>query len=266
MKSVEQRRDRGFTLIELMVAMTIGLLLTVTIAQIFLGSRRTYSTNDDLSRMQENMRYTHDMLNRVVRMTGYMAYPGSSPIDIDAIKGVFPGATPALAGVDGDGGSTSAVTTPDSFTVRFQGTGSDTGVADGETTDCLGNIVSPTATSTNIFTINATTKSLECDIGDGKPQVLVSDVENMQILYGEETTGDFATDKYVPRNLVANMDRVMAVRIALLFRTPNLNVRSAPDTSTYPLFAGTVPAPTGPEATRIRRTMTMTIALRNRSP
>ena len=265
MKVLSSGRQRGYTLIELMVALTIGLLLTVTVAQIFLGSRRTYATTDDLARMQENMRYTHDVMNRIVRMAGYMAYPGNLQTDIDDIKGVFPASRPALAGTDGDSGSTSAVSNPDTLTVAFQGTGSDAGVADGETTDCLGNPVGPSTIAVNTFSIDPATKSLVCSNGTATT-VLVSDVENMQVLYGEETSGDFAVDKYVPFTASVEMNKVMSVRIALLFRTPNQNVRSTPDTSQYQLLGGTVNAPTGAEATRIRRTLTMTIALRNRSP
>lgn len=263
----------GFTLIELMVAMTIGLLLTVTIAQIFLGSRRTYSTNDDLSRMQENMRYTHDLLNRTIRMAGYMSYPGNSSVNVEDIVGVFPPSKPALSGTDGNGGATDDVSVPDTITVAYQGTGINSTTPDGVTTDCAGNAVPPGVVATMTYSIgpdpnppNKGIPSLLCDPGTGNPIAVVNDVENMQILYGEETSGDFAVDKYVPLTAGVNMDRVMSVRIALLFRTPNQNVRSAPDTSAYPLLAGTVAAPSGAEATRIRRTMTMTIALRNRSP
>ena len=35
------RVTRGFTLVELLVAMTLGLFLTVVVAQLFLGSRAT---------------------------------------------------------------------------------------------------------------------------------------------------------------------------------------------------------------------------------
>ena len=37
-------KDRGFTLIELMVAVTIGLMLTLVVANLFLGSRATFLT------------------------------------------------------------------------------------------------------------------------------------------------------------------------------------------------------------------------------
>ena len=269
MSSHSRRRGAGFTMVELLVAVTIGLLLTVTIAQIFLGSRRTYSTTDDLARMQENMRFAHDVLNRTIRMAGYMSYPANSAVTVEDIVGVF-ATSPALNGVDGDGGAADKASVPDSITVAYQGTGDSAGKADGVTRDCAGTAVAPGVISTSTFTIgpdpDTKVPSLLCSANGADPIALVSDVENMQILYGEETSGDFSTDRYGPRNSVGVMDRVMSVRIALLFRTPNLNVRSEPDKAVQKLHGGTVDAPTGEEATRIRRTMTMTIALRNRTP
>ncbi|MGZ5145108.1 MAG: PilW family protein, partial [Burkholderiales bacterium] len=60
------QNDRGFTLIELMVAMTIGLMLTLVVANLFLGSRATFQTTDETSRMQENIRYAYQLLTRSI--------------------------------------------------------------------------------------------------------------------------------------------------------------------------------------------------------
>jgi type IV pilus assembly protein PilW len=270
MTSHRTRRSAGFTLVELMVALTIGLLLTVAVAQLFIGSRQSYATTDDAARMQENMRFAYDVLSRTARMAGYMAYAGDSAVDVEDLKGVFGATNLALDGTDGNN-SVTDVTTPDTLTVRYQGTGDVAGTPDGATTDCLGAPIGTLATATNIFSVGPDPltgfPSLLCRTSAAGPDVaIISDVENMQILYGEETSGDFTADRYVPRNMVANIDRVVSLRIALLFRTPNLNVRSTPDTTAYPLHGGTLPAKTGAEATRIRRVMTLTVALRNRSP
>jgi type IV pilus assembly protein PilW len=270
MRSPRSGRNLGFTLVELMVAVTIGLLLTIAVAQLFVGSRQSYATTDDMARMQENMRFTHDVLSRTARMAGYMAYPGDSAVDVEDLKGVFGPTNLALDGTDGNNSLTD-VTTPDTLIVSYQGTGDIAGTPDGATTDCQGTPIGTLATATNIYSIGpdpvTSVPALLCRTSPGGTDVaIITDVENMQILYGEETSGDFTADKYVPRNMVSNIDRVVSLRIALLFRTPNLNVRSTPDTTTYQLHGGTLPAKTGAEATRIRRVMTLTVALRNRSP
>jgi len=64
------RRERGVTLIELMVSMTLGLLLTGAIMQIFLRNRVTYAFNDGLSQIQENARFALDHVANSTRMAG----------------------------------------------------------------------------------------------------------------------------------------------------------------------------------------------------
>jgi type IV pilus assembly protein PilW len=61
----------GFGLIELMIAMTIGLILLGGIGYVFLGSKQTFRTQDDFSRMQESVRYALETVGVDVRMAGY---------------------------------------------------------------------------------------------------------------------------------------------------------------------------------------------------
>lgn len=65
-------RERGVTLIELMIAMLIALILTAGIIQIFVGNRATYAFNEGLSRVQENARFALDYVANDARMAGYM--------------------------------------------------------------------------------------------------------------------------------------------------------------------------------------------------
>ncbi|MFC1665831.1 PilW family protein, partial [Pseudomonadota bacterium] len=51
------KRTKGFTLIELMVAMVIGLFLLAGLIQIFFAGKQTYRLGDGLSRLQENGRF-----------------------------------------------------------------------------------------------------------------------------------------------------------------------------------------------------------------
>lgn len=62
----------GLSLIELMVALVIGLILTAGIIQLFVGSKQTYRFQEALSRLQENGRFATETLNYDVRMAGNM--------------------------------------------------------------------------------------------------------------------------------------------------------------------------------------------------
>jgi type IV pilus assembly protein PilW len=64
-------RQRGVTLVELMISLLLGLLLTAGIIQVFVGNRVTYAFNDGLSRIQENARFSLDHIAYHARMAGY---------------------------------------------------------------------------------------------------------------------------------------------------------------------------------------------------
>ncbi len=61
----------GFTLVELMIAMLLGLFLIGGILQIFIGSRQTYRMQENLSRLQENGRFVMDFITKDNRMMGF---------------------------------------------------------------------------------------------------------------------------------------------------------------------------------------------------
>jgi type IV pilus assembly protein PilW len=65
------RSQHGVTLIELMVSLVLGLLVTSGVIQIFIANRATYAFNEGLARLQENGRFSLDALNFNVRMAGY---------------------------------------------------------------------------------------------------------------------------------------------------------------------------------------------------
>ncbi|SEP85082.1 type IV pilus assembly protein PilW [Ectothiorhodospira magna] len=61
----------GLSLVELMVAMVIGLILVGGAIQIFLGTSQTYRLTESLSRMQEDGRFALDQLNHDLRHVGF---------------------------------------------------------------------------------------------------------------------------------------------------------------------------------------------------
>ncbi len=65
------RADQGFTLVELMVAVTIGLIILAAVAQLFATSRATFGLEESMARVQENGRFAMEFLARDIRMAGY---------------------------------------------------------------------------------------------------------------------------------------------------------------------------------------------------
>lgn len=59
--------QRGFTLVELMVALLLGLLVVAAASSLFLSNKRVYGATEAINRIQENQRGAFEMLARDIR-------------------------------------------------------------------------------------------------------------------------------------------------------------------------------------------------------
>lgn len=101
--------------------------------------------------------------------------------------------------------------------------------------------------------------------GNAVTEMLVDNVDGFQILYGVNSLkdGQRVADEYVPANEVSDWRDVVSVRLALLLRSQEDNVRTEADTRTYDLIDTTVdPA----DDRRLRKTFSTVITLRNQAP
>lgn len=64
------RSQSGLTLIELMIAMVMGLFLLAGVLAVFVSSKQAYRTNDALARVQESGRFALEFLSRDIRNAG----------------------------------------------------------------------------------------------------------------------------------------------------------------------------------------------------
>jgi len=78
-------RQQGFTLVELMIAMVLGLLLMGGVIQMHTANRQTYRVSEGVSRVQENARYAMAMIQREVRMAGYFGCNSETDLE-DILK------------------------------------------------------------------------------------------------------------------------------------------------------------------------------------
>ncbi|MGB1447888.1 MAG: PilW family protein, partial [Arenicellales bacterium] len=65
------RRQRGVTLVELMIALAIGLLVTVAMLKVYVDASRMYRFNEGLARVQENGRFGLEFIRRDARVAGF---------------------------------------------------------------------------------------------------------------------------------------------------------------------------------------------------
>jgi len=73
------RNQRGVSLVELMVSITIGLILMAGVLSIFMSSKVTYLANEKTARLQENGRVALDLIQHDVRSAGFMGCARSVP-------------------------------------------------------------------------------------------------------------------------------------------------------------------------------------------
>lgn len=67
-----RRRIAGLSIVELMVALTIGLILLAALTRLFAVSRSTYTLEEGLARIQESGRFAMEFLTQDIRMAGYI--------------------------------------------------------------------------------------------------------------------------------------------------------------------------------------------------
>ncbi len=89
-------RQRGLSLIELMVALAIGSVLIVGAIYVFSRGRSTYAVNESIARLQENGRYVLSVLEPDVELAGYYGLT-NSPDTIRFVDGASPGTVYAVA-------------------------------------------------------------------------------------------------------------------------------------------------------------------------
>jgi len=64
-------RDRGFTLVELLIAMAVGMIVLGATYSLFTIQSKQLGNQDVIAEMQQNARIAMDMVSREVRMAGY---------------------------------------------------------------------------------------------------------------------------------------------------------------------------------------------------
>lgn len=108
-------KTSGFSLIELMVAILVGIILLGGMIQIFIMSRTSYRVQTSLNYMQENLRFASNQLNYSVRMSGFVHSVPDTSGGAVRLDGSMPapscGLTSWLSGMQGFDGAASGLPT-----------------------------------------------------------------------------------------------------------------------------------------------------------
>lgn len=198
--------QRGLTLIELLVAMTLGLMIVLAAAAALLVSRQGFFAVDAASQLRDNARYAQDIVQRIGVQAGFknvffLKGSGSAnePPHVYGINNAKRSSNNQAWDESSSWGASDAGKNSDILVLRAQtSTAADSSTAaDGTMIDCLG--VAPTAIPTSqddrfvsILHVGASGSgepALMCsrsNTGDAPydTQPLVQGVETFQVLYG----------------------------------------------------------------------------------
>jgi type IV pilus assembly protein PilW len=224
-------RQAGFTLVEMMVALAIGLVVALGFAVSFVNLKTTFTTQDKLSQLQDNERLALAFLTASVEQAGYFPNPTSNtrttamPQYVTADDATY-GTTVAgqfLMGMPPNG------SIPESLSTLYaSATGDGLLTCQGGTNGTTGTIV-----IRNVFFVDATTHALGCQAyvngstttAPGATfQPLISNVSSMSVLYSVDTNADGYADTYMTANTVTANNHwpdVKAVQVTLNFLNPN---------------------------------------------
>ena len=370
----------GFTIVELLVAATLGVMILGAAVSMFSNNKRLYQSQDEMGRLQENARFALNIMINDLRMVGHVGCHGDANLVYNHLKGVTPGwdstknlpkggnfASPDPTGlfafqenllIEGSNNKSSwfpsasteevsgMVASSDAITIRYLEpvdfylmdngvdqtaetikVSSNSGLDKGHVvalSDCNGSDMiqitkAPTTTGCGVPARNSTGPTDTCYStvefkdgtiagvspgneysalshdynlsneakflrartnryfigldGDGNhalfrksnddsAEPIVDGVENMQVLYGEDTDGDLSANSYLAANAVSNWGNVVSVQIGLLVRTPD-EYGPDVDNDTYRVLDELAIDPANDR--RQRRVVSTTIQLRNRN-
>src|SRR3546814_11566616 len=70
----------GFSLVELMISLVLGLIVIGGVTTVFLSNQQSYRSNEGLSQLQENSRIAFELMARDIRQTGLTGCGHERPI------------------------------------------------------------------------------------------------------------------------------------------------------------------------------------------
>lgn len=101
-----KKNGNGYSLIELMVTLLIGMIILNGVFQVVISSKRSYLDHKEISYIQENARFALDTLSRDIRMAGYIGCANNNTEQVNVIANDVMGfiGTAGIAGFDDESG------------------------------------------------------------------------------------------------------------------------------------------------------------------
>lgn len=230
--SVENCRraaHRGFTLIEILVALLIGLFLLGALMAIVQSNRHAFFDQNQLGQLHDSERMAMSLMSDVIQSAGYFPDPTTNTSGV-LIAAPAPAPAPAFIvgqSITGAAGTAPPGGTGASITVRYV-TAPNDGILNcsGLSNTTAANIVYvntfKVANGQLVCTMNGTDFNLVSGIGNA---TTTAGITNMKVLYGVKTNAAAPgnnVDTYLTADLMTstNWNSVISVVVTLTFTNP----------------------------------------------
>jgi len=232
--------QRGFSPIEMLVGLAIGLLLVMGLSEGITRQHMNARVQEELSRMEDAGRFALHAIERSLRQAGFRpndSTPETSPLAADASF--------QEGAVIGPSGSSASA-----LMLRYQG------ISDGTQTNCQGVTSKTNTMQVELWSLGLA--SLQCTVL-GFTQPLAPSVEDLQFALGLDNDGDGSADELLLPATVEKWTNVVSVRVYLRLLSGEDGLIESPQP--YEDANGRL---TTPGDRRLRRTFTATVSLRQR--
>ena len=190
------KRQRGLTIVELMIAVSIGALVTLLAVTVLVTSNAGFVAQAEAASVDDAGRFALASIERAARQTGFVDWERE-----DLAGGADPAAPPGVRGLDAASLSATsaaladprpqAVNGSDILALRFAGSGPADG--DGSMTTCAGFAVGAGQQGWSIFYVGlnaAGEPELRCKYkgaNSWSAEAVIGGVDSFQVLYGLDT-------------------------------------------------------------------------------
>lgn len=221
-------RERGYSMIELSVAILIALFLLGGVLLVEQSVHRAYGDQSGLTQLQDEERFAMTLITEVVQTAGHYPNPTLNSVDtaLPALTSTTPQSQQIIYQQEQSVFGTYNTGTPasDSIAVRFMTTAQENlTLCDGTTG--AGN------TYTNYFFVTGDATHgyyLDCELQTGatwaaSPVQLVKGLQQISVLYGVNTSGtDNTVDTYLRADQMSSTNwlNVTSAKITLTFTNP----------------------------------------------
>ncbi|WP_163836630.1 PilW family protein [Spartinivicinus ruber] len=220
-------KQQGLSLVELMIAILLGLILTAASLQIFQSLSMTFRHNSQLARTQENGRFSLELLSRDIRMAGYR-----NPDKGELLNYFYVEATNECKTSDSfctnDGRSNQS----DRIAIQLEASNE---------VDCTGHKVDSEKIVVNVYYLakQDDLSILYCRGYDpdkkiwlSDPAPLIAGVDTFQVLYGITNEDGYVT-QYINAAKVTDWLKVRAVKVGILVNSGEASGLSSSKTRHY---------------------------------